>query len=164
MIARKAIKLDYEVYLLSNLADIENKKKLNENKIHYIQIPITRSSKNVFSEIFLFFSIFFNLFKLRPKITHLVTVKPIIYGGIISRILNLNVLFAITGLNYIDYIFNNKKKLINKFFIPFFKKVYNFIFKNKNAKIIIQNNDDYAYFINNYKINKKYLSYKRLWC
>ena len=79
VIARKAIKLDYEVYLLSNLADIENKKKLNENKIHYIQIPITRSSKNVFYEIFLFFSIFFNLFKLRPKITHLVTVKPIIY-------------------------------------------------------------------------------------
>ena len=96
----------------------------------------------------------YQLIIIKPYIVHLVTVKPIIYGGIICRILNLNALFAVTGLNYINYIFGNNKKLINKILIFFFKKIYNFIFKNKKSKIILQNNDDYLYFIKNYKIKK----------
>jgi len=154
VIAKKAIELNYNVFLLSSTTISENKKILNDNNINYINIPITRSSKNILYEFRLFLSIFFQLIVIKPYIVHLVTVKPIIYGGIICRILNLNALFAVTGLNYINYIFGNKKKLINKILIIFFKKIYNFIFKNKKSKIILQNNDDYLYFIKNYKIKK----------
>jgi glycosyltransferase involved in cell wall biosynthesis len=155
VIAKKATLLNYKVYLLSKNTDREKIKELKINQINYIKIPISRSSKNILLEIYLFFSIFYNLLKIRPNITHLVTVKPIIYAGIVSRILNFNVIFAVTGLNYIDYIFNENKNSLNKFLIFLFKSVYNFIFKNKHSKIIIQNKDDYSYFINNYRINKE---------
>ena len=152
IIAKAAIKKKYNVYLFSGKVNLKNLNILKKNKINYKYIPISRSSKNFFVEIYLFSSIFFNILKLNPFITHLVTVKPILYGGIICKILNKRVVFAVTGLNYIDYIFGPKKTNLNRIFSFIFIKLYNFIFKNINSRIILQNLDDYEYFKKNYKI------------
>ncbi|MDF5974942.1 glycosyltransferase [Pseudomonas aeruginosa] len=49
-------------------------------------MPLSRSGKNPFSELYLLTYVWRLLWRLRPDVLHLVTIKPVIYGGIAARL------------------------------------------------------------------------------
>jgi glycosyltransferase involved in cell wall biosynthesis len=76
---------------------------------------------------------FYKLYK--PNIVHHITLKPILYGSLISKILNINgVINAVSGLGF--YFTNDRKSVIKNIIIYFLKysctqkKIF-FIFQNK---------------------------------
>ena len=92
-----------------------------------------------------------NLFKIlrffieqKPDLVHLVTIKPYLYGGIISRLTNVpNVVSAVSGLGSL-FISKSLKTKFLKFLLYYIFKI---AFNHNNQKIIFHNHDDLNYFI-----------------
>lgn len=65
---------------------------------HHV-IPLSRSGNTVLGELASLFAIWKLLRKVKPDIVHLVTIKPVMYGGIASRFTSVKkVVAAVSGL------------------------------------------------------------------
>lgn len=106
--------------------------------IHHL-LPLSRSGSNPFSELFSLFSIWHLLWKIKPKILHLVTIKPVIYGGIAARLAPVKgVVAAVSGLGFVFLSQGIKATLLRKV-VRFF---YKLALGKKNLRVIFQNPDD----------------------
>ena len=77
---------------------------------------------------------------MKPDLIHLITIKPILFGGIAARLLNIGgVVIAVSGLGYI---FTAKYK--GSFSSKFIVSIYRVVFGHKNVKVIFQNFNDYS--------------------
>lgn len=111
---------------------------LEEMGFEFIALDFKRKNKNPFKELIIFFSLARIINELKPDILHLVTIKPIIYGGILSRLFsNKPTLIAFPGLGFL---YTNK--LLKNLLKPFLKTTYKYIFNNPNQKIIFHNKTD----------------------
>lgn len=136
-IAIEAKKQGYEVHIASSEAECVST-IIRQGLIHHA-IPLSRSGTNLFSEIKTFFSVLLLLWKLKPDILHLVTIKPVLYGGIAARLAPVKfVVSAISGLGFI-FISKGRKANLIRFFVAI---LYRFALGKKNSKIIFQNLDD----------------------
>ena len=136
-IALAAKEQGYEVHVASPRDGEEE--TLKERGIIHHHLPISRTSINIFFEIKTFFSIYFLIKKLTPDLLHLITIKPVIYGGIVSRLLGIKgVVSAIPGLGYV-YISTGVKARVLRFLI---NCLYKISFSKKSLKIVFQNEDD----------------------
>ena len=139
MIAQSALAKGFEViigYGETRGADPSNLEKQGFKTHH---IPMYRGGTNIYREFktFLYILKFFK--KEKPDIAHLVTIKPYLYGGIVSRLVGVpGVISAISGLGTIFISNDIKFRLIRLLLYPFYKLAFN----HPNQKIIIQNNDD----------------------
>jgi glycosyltransferase involved in cell wall biosynthesis len=148
-LAINAKKEGFEVHIACCVTDYKEQIENYGFVLH--NIKLSRSGLNIFKEFLVFMRILFLLRKLSPIAIHFITIKPIVYGGIASRILRLQgVIFAISGLGFVFSSNQLKAKLIKIIIEP----LYTFIFKGRNAKIILQNNTDANYLVNK-KILKK---------
>ena len=152
-IAKEASRKGYLVHLA-----IENKKltKVENEHLKDFQIHnyyVSRSNLNVIFEIYTFISLFLLIKRINPQLVHLITMKPIIYGGIINRILNIkSQVISVTGMGYI---FINKQKIRIKLLNFIVKNLLKFAINHKNQKIIVQNNSDLNEFLRLKKISDK---------
>ncbi len=102
-------------------------------------IPMQRGGVNLFYDILTLFNIWNFFRKEKPDIAHLVTIKPYLYGGIISRLTNVpSLVSAVSGLGTLFIRNDLKSKLLRLLLYP----LYKFAFNHFNQKIIIQNEDD----------------------
>ena len=129
----------YEVHIACEFTDKYNFLKKRGFILH--ELSYKRSSKfpSIFKEIKSFFEILFLLKKISPNLVHVISLKPIIYVGIITKFFpKIKLIISITGLGYV---FNNTRKKIfflKKILIIFFK----LIFRNKNVVTIFQNSNN----------------------
>lgn len=136
-LAIKAIENGYEVHLACNYS--KSKEFLENKGIACHEIQFTRSNYNIMNALIICKQIHALLKDIKPDITHLVTIKPILLGGIVARLLKLpSVVFAISGLGYI-FISKGKIASIRKRMIGL---IYAYVFKHKNICVIFQNTDD----------------------
>ena len=114
--------------------------KLFEQKGYKLKhIPMQRGGVNLFYDILTLFNIWNFLREEKPDIAHLVTIKPYLYGGIISRLTQVpSLVSAVSGLGTL-FVRNDFK---SKFFRLLLYPLYKFAFNHFNQKIIIQNEDD----------------------
>ena len=56
----------------------------------YVKFPLSRGGRNILSELISFFKLFFIIKRINPNSLHLVTIKPVIYGGLISKFLGIS--------------------------------------------------------------------------
>lgn len=105
---------------------------------HHV-LPLSRSGKNPCREVLSFFSIYKLFRRVRPDIVHLVTIKPVLYGGIAARLAGVSgVVSAVSGLGFV-FIAQGLKAAIVRFLI---KGLYRLSFGKANLKVIFQNPDD----------------------
>jgi glycosyltransferase involved in cell wall biosynthesis len=126
------------------LPDAEDVKKLFFLRLKIYTIKFNPRSLNFFLDVFLLFRIYkiFNLS--RPDLILQYTIKPVVYGSLVSRVLKLKVINTITGLG--STFFNEYlSKLI--FFLYYFSQ-------KKVKKIIFQNSSDKNIFLINNIIKK----------
>ena len=129
------IKKDFKIEIL--LPKSEDIKKLSFLKLKIYSIDFEPRSLNFFLDIILLFKIYKVFNRSKPDLILQFTVKPVIYGSIISRLLKLNVINIITGLG--STFFN--KYLSKLIFILYY------ISQKKAKKIIFQNNSDKNIFL-----------------
>ena len=138
-LALEALKKDYEVHIACGLTD---KKEYLQN-LGFVVHPLhlSRGGTGVKSEIKTLIDIYKVLKELNPYIAHFVTIKPVLYGGIAARFLNIGKkVFSISGLGFIFIKQGVKASLIR----TIVKQMYNFSLNGKNSHVIVQNPDDKA--------------------
>ena len=107
---------------------------------------LVRVSENPLIEMITLLHLFFIYLKYKPILVHHFTIKPCIYGGIVSRFLGIkNTINHITGLGPSFYSNRFKIKCVNKILKPF----YRYAFNNTQNNIIniFHNNSDKNTFI-----------------
>jgi len=102
-------------------------------------IPMQPAGFNLFKELKTLYYIWVFFKKVKPDIVHLITIKPYLYGGIISRLIGIQCLVsAVSGLGTLFIKKDFKSKFLRFITYPLYKIAFN----HSNQKIILQNKDD----------------------
>lgn len=134
-IALAAMEKGFEVHLLCATTD----------KVEYLEnlgliihpFSFSRSGKNIFSEIGCIFGLFAQVKKIKPDLLHLVTIKPVIYGGIVARLLKVpGVVSAISGLGFL---FVKREGLKARLLRGAVLSLYRVAMGHANQRVIFQN-------------------------
>lgn len=136
-IALGALKQGYEVHLASQGGPAV--KIVESHGIIHHPIAISRSGLNVFSEIAAWFAITRVMRKLKPDVVHLVTLKPVLYGGIAARVAGVRgVVAAISGLGHVFVATGFRARTLRSAVIL----VYRIALGAEHVKVIFQNPSD----------------------
>ena len=136
-IGKAALKDGHTVHVATTLTQSRSKLEACGFTVH--PIDIDRSSTGIVSLTKLFVSFLVLFWKLRPDILHLVTIKPVLIGGIAARFSPVGgILYSISGLGHIfiseGVISALRRKIVTC--------VYRFVLRARNIRIIVQNPDD----------------------
>ncbi|WP_447035638.1 glycosyltransferase family 4 protein [Vibrio alginolyticus] len=116
---------------------------INESSEYYIDYPISRSGLNPYHDIVTLFSLAKIFKKNQPEIVLAYTIKPIIWGAVAARFVNVPFFYAmVTGLGYAFQKGGFAKNLLNSLV----KFLYRVALK-KSKGVIFQNRDNMQVFI-----------------
>lgn len=113
-------------------------------------IPLRRDRRTVFSEAWAFIGVAEVIRRYRPDVVHLVTARPILYGGIACRLLGIRTIAAITGLGYAFTHNDSRTRRLRRVLVA----GYRCAIGSQGSHIIFQNEDDFALFRNDNVIGK----------
>lgn len=129
------------------------KNDLNKLNIHHLNFRSANS--NIFLFIRDLIQLAILIKKEKPESLYLVSSKPIILGGIISKFFSFqSVIYAVSGMGYF---FTERNSFSKKFSSLLFVNCLKFIINKRKGKIIVQNNDDYIFFKNKFHLSSKSL-------
>jgi glycosyltransferase involved in cell wall biosynthesis len=127
----------FDVHIISGVGN-----KIDQIKSHgltYHLLPLSRSGKNPLKEIITLIKLITLFIRIKPDLVHLVTLKPILYGGIAAKISGVKaVVCAVAGLGS-TFLVNTAFDHIRRAII---KKGIIWILKSTKPSVIFQNNDD----------------------
>ncbi|MEN3158179.1 glycosyltransferase family 4 protein [Alkalimonas sp. NCh-2] len=136
-IAIEALKHGYDVHIACAFTGREDELRSYGFTLH--EVPFTRSGLNPFVEMATVANVFRLIRFLKPDLIHAVTIKPVIYGGIVSRALRVPAFVAaISGLGFVFTSDTMKASILRRFA----KLAYKFALSGKNIKVIFQNTFD----------------------
>lgn len=149
-IAEEALRQGYEVHVASTIT-LSN--QLLQDKGFIVHpLKIDRSSGGVVHNFKLLLDLRRLFRKIKPDIVHLVTIKPVLLGGIIARIQRVPaVVAAISGMGYV-FIAQDRLAWIRRFLV---KGLYGMSFKHPNFRVIVQNHNDLSLIKSVCKINEQ---------
>lgn len=148
-LAIRAIEKNYEVHLACNITD--KKEYLERLGIVVHPLNLSRNSTSIVNELFILKNIYQVLKQVNPSIAHFVTIKPVLYGGVASRLLNIRKkVFAISGLGSVFVAQGLKANL----FRLFIKYLYQIALNGKHSYVIVQNLQDRKIVLKMSHINK----------
>jgi glycosyltransferase involved in cell wall biosynthesis len=134
-IAKEALKENYQVVVATN--DTGRSNEIKKEGIEFVDLKMSRSGINFFVEIKLVIKMFVLYYRTKPDMVYHVTMKPVIYGSIISRTLNIKTLNAISGLGYN---FTEGRKGFTQFVMT---RLMQLGFNSKNVELLFENKEDY---------------------
>lgn len=136
-IALEALAQGHEVYVFAKDTGKMDYLKSLGLKVHPINLE--RGSINPFSSFKLFFDLKNKLKKIKPDVVHLVTIKPVLIGGLAAILAKVpSIVYAISGLGFIFTNTMLKAKILRLGIIP----LYRLALSAKNKTVIVQNLDD----------------------
>ncbi len=102
-------------------------------------LPLTRSGLNPFAEFRCFWSLYRLFLSLRPDLVHLVTIKPILYGGLLAHLLRIKgLVVAVSGLGSVF----TEKPGASQLVLRLVKFLYRLALRHESLTVIFQNPDD----------------------
>ena len=136
-IAEAAAEQGYEVHIATSLT----KPIIELEKFGFTIHPIklNRGRYDLLSILIYFSRLMTLILKIKPDIVHLVTIKPVLLGGIISRLLSVpSVLYAISGMGYVFI----GRSFIHKLLRKLISFLYKIALNHKNSIVVFQNTTD----------------------
>lgn len=105
---------------------------------HHV-IPMTRSGKHPLQELGTLLALLRLFRRLRPQVVHLVTIKPVLYGGIAARLARVPAMVAaISGLGFV-FLSNSLKMRLVRSVVA---RLYRLALGHPNSRVIFQNASD----------------------
>ena len=136
-IGLEAMSEGYEVHIATRFTDCENELLSKGFKTH--KLDLDRCKTNIFNSLKTLWQIFLLTNKIKPDIIHSITIKPVLFGGIVTRLFKkYKFVASISGLGYL-FISKSKSSKIIRFLV---KRIYRFSLSQKGVKVIFQNNND----------------------
>ncbi len=141
-IALALIKSGVEVHLASRFTT--HKAYLEGLGINTHPIVISRGGISLLEEFRSIYSLYVLVKNVNPDLAHLVTIKPVMYGGLVARLLCVRrVVASISGLGFVFIDQSLKAKVIRKIAIC----CYRLGLSTKRVTVIFQNTADRSLFI-----------------
>lgn len=142
-IALKAIADGYEVHLICAITDKDKYLKSLGVIVH--PFAFSRSGKKIIRELACIYRLYRLLKCLDPDLIHLITIKPVLYGGMAARLAHVPaVVSAISGLGFLFVERKGVKAGLLRYFAFF---LYRIALGHSNQRIIFQNPADMNAFI-----------------
>lgn len=117
----------------------ENDERLRKIGVSCHNITLSRGGNNPITDIRTVFQLVRIFKKIRPDIIHLVTIKPVLYGGLAARLSHVPaVVAAVSGLGTV-FLSKGIVSSIRRWFVA---KLYRLAFAQKKIAVIFQNPDD----------------------
>lgn len=139
-VALEAKAAGYEVHIATSAGPAVNS-IVRAGFTHHV-LPLSRSGLNPFKELLSFLMIFWLMLRLRPKLVHLVTIKPVLYGGLAARIARVpGVVAAVSGLGFVFIRDGGTLKRLIRWLVL---HLYRLALGKRNLRVIFQNPDDRA--------------------
>jgi glycosyltransferase involved in cell wall biosynthesis len=137
LVAVEALNKGYDVHILCKV--ITKKDYLENLGFTVHNIDISRGKINIVRELITLRQVYKSIKEIAPDVIELYTIKPIIYGGIASKLLNIKKkIFYVTGLGYV---FINRG-FIDSIKINLYKLLYKFSIQGDSTKVIVENSSD----------------------
>lgn len=138
-IALEAQRQGYQVHIATGLTD-----KLDELQRHGLvvhQLALDRSSASL-GNAWRTMAQLWKVFRaVRPDVVHLVTIKPVLLGGLLARLAGVPaVVVAVSGLGFV-FIANGAKAVVRRWLVG---GLYRMALGHRNLVVIFQNPDDRA--------------------
>ena len=136
-IALAARKVGYEVHVAT--ADGVAVQSINNFGFVHHKVAIARSGQNPFTELGSVIGLYRLFRRLRPDLVHLITIKPVLYGGIAARLAGIPVVVAaVSGLGTVFVahagLARVRRRLVSM--------LYRLALNHKRLAVIFQNPDD----------------------
>ena len=119
----------------------------------FVDWKIAPRGQTVFGELKTVLSLLRIVREQKPDVIHLITIKAVLYGGIVARLLNVPCcVYAISGLGAIFRKTSTRGRLLRTLIAPF----YRFATGHRNSVLLFQNPDDRKQLLNDfgYDINR----------
>lgn len=124
-------------------ADPDVAARLEGMGFRFHAVPLTRGGVNPAAELALLLALVRLLLRLRPRLLHLVSIKPVIWGGIAARLVGVPaVVHAITGLGFLFIRQGGRAAAMRRLLLP----LYRYALGHRNGVVIFQNPDDLEIF------------------
>lgn len=132
----------YEMLLISPPG--EYGEKFRELGLRWEPLPMDRRSLNPFRELVLLCYLVKLFIREKPTLVHSFTIKAAIYGSLAARLANVPYrVNAVTGMGYVFTSNDLKARLLR----PFVRMLFRMALNGNNARLILQNPDDAAFFM-----------------
>jgi glycosyltransferase involved in cell wall biosynthesis len=136
-IARAARAAGYDVHVATPPG--ASRIDINAFGLAHHEIPMTRRGLNPLAELRTLAALVGLLRRLKPDLVHLVTMKPILYGGVAARLCSVPaVVAAIAGLGYLNDPIEQRSRRLRLLVLPLLR----FAMGHRNIVAIFQNADD----------------------
>jgi len=136
-VAQKALENGYEVHLTCKFTDKEE--YLQSLGFYTYPLSLSRSSTTLTQELRVMGEMYRVLSEVQPDIAEFLTIKPVLYGGIVSHFCSLEKkIFYITGLGYIF----TRKDFRGRIVKTFVKLLYRLALFGSKSYVITENSFD----------------------
>ena len=136
-IALEALKQGYEVHVATGVTGCSEKLQAAGFCVH--RLSIDRRGAGLFSNGRSFIQLLRLFKRLKPDVVHLVTIKPVLLGGLAARFAGVScVVAAISGLGFV-FISHGIKASMRRWFVGW---LYRMALGHQNLKVVFQNEDD----------------------
>jgi len=136
------VEFNLSVTTISKPLNTSQKIKLENFGVDSKNVEFSRSGLNPISDIKTIVSLFFAYKKIRPKIILCYTIKPVIWGGIVSKFFKQDFYALITGLGFSFQGDSFKRKVLTKLVTSLYK-----VALKSSKAVIFQNEDNLNVFV-----------------
>lgn len=138
-IALEAMKQGYEVHIAVGVTD--RLAQMQSHRLHVHVLDISRSKSGLGEALMVARQIWSVYQSVKPDVVHLVTIKPVLMGGILARLAGVPaVVAAVSGLGFVfleeGLVATLRRKVVGL--------LYKAAFGHRNLKVIFQNAQDKA--------------------
>ena len=136
-IALAAREEGYEVHVAT--ADGDSVQEIRRLGLTHHTVAIARSGQNPFAELGSIIGLYRSFRELKPDLVHLITIKPVLYGGIAARLAGVSaVVAAVSGLGTV-FVAQSGAARARRALVSW---LYRMAFSQRRLAVIFQNPDD----------------------
>jgi glycosyltransferase involved in cell wall biosynthesis len=141
VLAEAAAHAGYDVHVA--VPDGPGTSAITERGFPVHSVPFDRGGMNVAADLRTATALVALYRELRPDLVHHVTVKPVLYGSLAARALNVRaVVNAVSGLGYLEIARDRRAQAVR----AVVRRLYRLAFRRPRLRVIFQNPDDRASF------------------
>lgn len=111
-IAVAALEAGYEV-AVAVPSNCKARQKIENKNIRFLELPLPRGKGRAKDEFFAIRTMWNLIGDFQPDLVHLVTAKPVIFGGLLCRFRQVPILAAISGLGH-SFVFDDLKSRLQR--------------------------------------------------
>ncbi len=126
--------------------------RLQELGFRWLRFPLSRRGMNPLAELGTIVRLGWLYGREKPDLVHHFTVKCVLYGSLIARLLRIKTVNSVTGLGFVFLEGEGTHRWLAKLVMVFYRFVL------KGTLVIFQNPDDRAYFLQNALVASKQIA------